>query len=128
MEQAQLDAISERIIGCAIEVHSHLGLGLLEGIYESALAIELGRQGVGFERQKGLPVSYKGVQIGEFRIDFLIENAIVVELKSVERMDPVFQAQLMSYMKLGGYKLGLLINFNSRLVKDGIKRMILSEA
>ena len=77
-----------------------------------------------FERQKALPVHYKGTKIGEFRIDLLVEDSVVIELKSVERFDPVFEAQILSYVKLGNYKIGLLINFNSRLLKDGIKRFI----
>ncbi len=113
------------MIGCAIEVHKRLGPGLLESIYESALCIELSESATFFKRQKILPVIYKGREIGEFRIDLVVEDAVVVELKSVERHDPVFDAQILSYMKLGGYKLGLLINFNSRLLKDGIKRYIL---
>ncbi len=120
-----LNKITEQIIGCAIEVHRQLGPGLLESIYESALCVELEHLGLKYERQKALSVNYKGHPIGEFKIDLLVENTIVVELKSVERFDPVFEAQLLSYMKLGRYKLGLLINFNSALLKDGIKRLIL---
>ncbi len=121
----ELDEITEKVIGCAIEVHKRLGPGLLESIYESALCIELSESDTFFKRQKILPVIYKGREIGEFRIDLVVEDAVVIELKSVERHDPVFDAQILSYMKLGGYKLGLLINFNSRLLKDGIKRFIL---
>ena len=102
-----------------------MGPGLLESVYESALCVELKESGLIFERQKLLPVLYKGQTIGEFRIDVLVEHQIVLELKSVERFDPVFEAQILSYMKLGNYKLGLLINFNSRLLKDGLKRFIL---
>ena len=96
-----------------------------ESVYEKALLIELKDAGFKYERQKKLPVKYKNKSIGEFKIDILVENQIVLELKSVERHDPVFEAQLLSYMKLGNYKLGLLINFNSKMLKDGIKRMIL---
>ena len=117
--------ITERIIGCAIEVHKILGPGLLESVYESALCIEFEEQRVQYERQKMLPVMYKQRQIGEFRLDLLVENTVVLELKSVNRHDPVFEAQLLSYMKLGNYPLGLLINFNKKLLKDGIKRRIL---
>jgi len=126
MDQRELDAISESIIGCAIEVHRHVGPGLLESVYESAMAIELSLRGLGFERQKNLPVFYRGQPIGEFRLDFLVESSVIVELKSVERIDPIFSAQLLSYLRMGGYPLGLLINFNSRLLKDGVKRIILS--
>jgi len=97
----------------------------LESIYESALCIEFKNHDLKFERQKALPVEYKGNKIGEFRIDLLVENSIVVELKSVERFDPVFEAQILSYMRLGKYKIGLLMNFNSKLLKEGIKRYII---
>jgi GxxExxY protein len=117
--------ISEKIIGCAIEVHKYLGHGLLEGIYENAMAIEFMQRELIFEKQKQLQVNYKGFLLGNFKIDFLVENKIVIELKSVERYDPIFESQILSYMKLGSYRLGLLINFNSRLLKDGIKRFIL---
>ena len=122
----ELNKITERIIGCAIEVHRYLGPGLLESIYESAICIEFNEKNLSYERQKILPVKYKHHKVGEFRIDLVVENKVVVELKSVERFDPVFESQLLSYMRLGEYKLGLLINFNSKLLKDGIKRMILS--
>ena len=120
-----LNKLTEKIIGCAIEVHRQLGPGLLESIYEKALCIELSLAGLKFENQKSIVVKYKNKKIGEFRIDILVENSVVLELKSVERFDPVFEAQLLSYMKLGKYKLGLLINFNNHLLKDGIKRIIL---
>ncbi len=116
---------TQKIIGCAIEVHRNIGPGLLESVYESALCMELDQAGLTYERQKTLPVRYKNRKIGEFRIDILVENVIVVELKSVERYDPVFAAQILSYMKLGGYQLGLLINFNTTLLKNGVKRFIL---
>ncbi|MGC9365115.1 MAG: GxxExxY protein [Fidelibacterota bacterium] len=121
----ELNKLTEKIIGCCIEVHKNLGPGLLETIYEAALCIELKNHGLKFERQKPLPVNYKNETIGEFRIDLLVEDAVVLELKSVERMDPLFEAQLLSYMKLGEFKLGLLINFNSRLMKEGVKRFII---
>jgi len=121
----ELNKITEKIIGCFIAIHKELGPGLLESIYESALCIELNEIGLKYERQKRLPVKYKNRKIGDFRIDLLVENSIVLELKSVERHDPLFEAQILSYMKLGDYKLGLLINFNSKLLKDGIKRFII---
>jgi len=126
MSAERVDDVSERIIGCAIEVHRYIGPGLLESVYESALSVELTERGLHFERQKSLPVIYKGSSIGEFRIDLLVEGCVIVELKSVERMDPIFSAQLLSYMRPGGYPLGLLINFNPKLLKDGVKRLILS--
>ncbi|HMA63404.1 MAG TPA: GxxExxY protein [bacterium] len=122
MEQ---NKITENIIGGCINVHKELGPGLLESIYESALCIEFDEIGLKYQRQKSLPVTYKNKKIGDFRIDLLVEDSIVLELKSVERFDPIFEAQILSYMKLGDYKVGLLINFNSKLLKDGIKRFII---
>ena len=119
----EINGITQRIIGCAIKVHKVLGPGLLESVYESAMLIELQKSSLVTERQKKLIVKYDGIAIGEHRLDILVEKAVVVELKSVERFDPVFQAQLLSYLKLGGYPVGLLINFNSRMLKQGIKRM-----
>ena len=121
----ELNKITETIIGRAIEVHRHLGPGLLESIYETALCVELDEIGLSYSRQHVLSVLYKKRNIGDFKIDLLIENSVVVELKSVERHDPVFEAQILSYMKLGGFPLGLLINFNSKLLKTGIRRFIL---
>ena len=119
------ELLTQKIIGCAIEVHRQLGPGLLECIYEDAFAIEFGLQGILFQQQVLLPVTYKGLPIGDYRIDLLVENTVVVELKSTERHDPLFEAQLLSYMKLGGYKVGLLINFNSVILTKGIKRYVL---
>ena len=121
----RLNKVSEVIIGCAIEVHRNLGPGLLESIYQRALLIELKNAGLATESEKVIDVLYKDEIIGQFRIDILVEKQIVIELKSVDRHDPVFDAQLLSYMKLGGYRLGLLINFNQKLLKEGVKRMIL---
>jgi GxxExxY protein len=119
------DPLTQKIIGCAIEVHRHLGPGLLESIYVEALVVEIELQGMKVLRQVELPVSYKGKLIGNYRLDLLIEDTVIVEVKSVERHDPVFEAQLLTYMKLTGKKVGLLINFNSKLLKDGIKRFVL---
>ncbi len=105
----EINKITEKIIGCAIEMHKRLGPGLLESVYEKALCIELRIAGLKFEQQKSLPVLYKNESIGNFKIDVLVENKIVLELKSVERHDPIFEAQILSYMKLGNYPLGLLI-------------------
>ena len=117
--------ITEKIIACAIEVHRNLGPGLLESIYEKALCLELSQSGLSFESQKPVPVLYKTKALGEFRLDLLVEDQVVVELKAVDRNDPVFKAQLLSYLKLTGRKLGLLINFNVPLLKDGLTRVIL---
>ena len=121
----EFNKITEKVIGCAIEVHKQLGPGLLESVYEKAICIELEEHKINYERQKILPVKYKNQEIGEFRIDVVVENSVVIELKSVERHDPVFESQILSYMKLGNYKVGLLINFNSKLLKQGIKRFML---
>jgi len=121
----QKDPLTEKIIGCAIEVHRTLGPGLLEITYESALAVELRLAGLNFERQLVVPITYKGQPVGEYRLDLVVEKAVVVEIKSVDRFDPIFEAQLLAYLKITGIKRGLLLNFNSRLLKDGIKRLML---
>ena len=121
---ANINALTEKIIGCAIEVHRQLGPGLLEGTYEAALAIELEIAGIHSERQLIFPVVYKGRKIGEYRLDFLVDKQVVVEIKSVERFDPVFEAQVLTYLRVTGARVGLLINFNSRLLHEGIKRFI----
>ena len=120
-----LKQLTERIIGCAIEVHRQLGPGLLEGTYEAALCIELQNSGMNFVRQPIFPVVYKGQPIGEYRLDLIVGDAVVVEIKSVERFDPIFEAQVLSYLRITGKKVGLLINFKSRLLRDGIKRYAL---
>jgi len=119
------DQLTEKIIGCAIEVHRVLGPGLLEASYEAALAIELETAQLRFQQQLILPVFYKGRPIGDHRLDFLVESAVVLELKSVERFDPIFEAQVLTYLRLSGKHRALLINFNSRLLKDGVKRFVL---
>ena len=124
-EKKQQDPLTEKIIGCAIEVHRHLGPGLLESLYEAALAVELEGAGLKFQRQVVVPVTYKGHAIGEHRLDLLVENTVIVELKSVERHDPLFQAQILTYLRISAKHIGLLINFNSALLKDGIRRYIL---
>jgi GxxExxY protein len=117
--------LTERIIGCAIEVHRQLGPGLLEGTYEAALCIELTAAGLKFVRQPVLPVVYKGQVIGEYRLDLIVEDSVVVEIKSVERFDRIFEAQVLTYLKVTGKRVSLLMNFNSRLLRDGIKRFVL---
>ena len=121
------NAITERIIKCAIEVHKQLGPGLLESIYEDAMTVEFELEGLRYSQQVKLPVIYKGRELGELKLDLLVEDMVVVEVKSVERYDPVFEAQVLTYLKLTKKRVGLLINFNSRLVKDGIKRFILTK-
>lgn len=121
----ELNALTERIIGLAIKVHKALGPGLLESTYEICFAYELEKNGFRVERQKALPVVYEGIVIDcGYRIDLLIDGKIILELKSVEKILPVHEAQLLSYLKLSGFKLGLLINFNTRYLKDGISRQI----
>ncbi len=120
----EVNSLTERIIGCAIEVHRELGPGLLEATYESALAIELEGAGLRVRRQPVFPVVYKGRTIGEYRLDLIVQDTAVVEVKSVERFDPVFEAQVLTYLRVTGKKVGLLINFNKRLLKDGIKRFV----
>ncbi|HPB65759.1 MAG TPA: GxxExxY protein [Spirochaetales bacterium] len=120
------DSIGAKVIGCSIAVHRELGPGLLESIYEEALSIELGRSGIPFVRQMELPVIYKGVQLsGAFRVDLLVDNTVVVELKCVDRILPVHEAQVLSYLRLGGWRIGLLINFKSAVLKNGIRRVLL---
>lgn len=119
------DLLTQKIIGCAIEVHRQLGAGLLEALYEEALSVEFELQNLKFQRQVELPVSYKDRPIGQYRLDLMVEDLVVVEIKSVERHDAVFEAQLLTYMKLTGKKVGLLINFNTKLLKDGVKRFVL---
>jgi GxxExxY protein len=120
----QINKLTETIIGCAIEVHRRLGPGLLEATYEAALAVEFESSSLRFARQAIYPVLYKGKQIGEYRLDLLVENEVVVEIKSVERFDPVFEAQVLTYLRVTGKRVGLLINFNSKLLHEGIKRFI----
>ena len=119
------NAITERIIKCAIEVHRQLGPGLLENVYEEALDIECNLNGLYVLRQFKVPVLYRGKTIGEYQSDMLVDDLVIVEIKSVERFDPVFEAQVLTYLKITKKRVGLLINFNSRLVKDGIRRFIL---
>ena len=122
---SQKDALTERIIGCAIAVHRELGPGLLESTYEEALCIELTDAGLSYRRQLSIPAAYKGRPIGEYRIDLLVEDTVIVEVKSVEHLQPVFEAQLLTYLRVTGKKTGLLINFNAALLKSGIKRLVL---
>ena len=114
------------IIGAAIEVHRELGPGLLESLYEKALVWELEKQGLHFETQVPLNICYKGSDLGEgYRMDLVVDESVVVELKTVEQILPIHEAQILSYLKISGIKLGLLLNFNVPLLKDGVKRFIL---
>jgi GxxExxY protein len=116
---------TERIIGCAIEVHKNLGPGLLEAPYVAALAIELAHTRIDFERQRKIPLLYRGRPIGDYKIDLIVENRVVVEVKSVLRLEPVFAAQVLTYLRITGLRVGLLLNFNKGVLKDGIKRFVL---
>jgi GxxExxY protein len=120
-----INSLTEKIIGCAIEVHRQLGPGLLEATYEEALCVEFELAGLKFRRQVPFPVMYKGRNLGEYRLDLIVEDAVIVEIKSVERLQSVFEAQVLTYLKATGKKVALLINFNSRLLHDGVKRFIL---
>ena len=122
----EFDDLSNRVIGCAIEVHRHLGPGLLESAYEQCLAHELSRNGIAFQLQLALPVQYKDVRLDcGYRIDILVESHLIVELKSAEEIKGIYEAQLLTYMKLAGVRIGLLMNFNVTKLKDGIKRFVL---
>ena len=122
----EFDELSNRVIGCAIEIHRHLGPGLLESAYEHCLAYELSQSDLAFHRQLALPVPYKNVRLDcGYRIDLLVENQLIVELKSIEELRGIHQAQLLTYMKLSETKIGLLINLNVTKLKDGIKRFVL---
>jgi GxxExxY protein len=116
--------ITEQVIGGCIEIHKQLGPGLLESAYEECLCYELSNLGIGFERQKPLPVKYKNVLLDcGYRLDLVVDNRIIVELKTVESLLPIHEAQLLTYLKLSGLTLGLLINFNVPVLKNGIKRI-----
>jgi GxxExxY protein len=122
--EGKIDRISAAVIGCAIEVHRCLGPGLLESAYESCLAYELGTRGCRVERQRPMPVVYRGVRLDcGYRLDLVVDELVVVELKAVESLLPIHGAQLLSYLKLSGLPLGLLINFNVGLLKHGIRRL-----
>ena len=122
---AFLNSISDKIIGAAIEVHKELGPGLLESVYEACLYHELKKQGVSVDCQVDLPIIYKGeITNKTYRIDMLVENCVIVELKSVDTINPIHEAQLLTYMKLLNINLGLLINFNVDILKKGIRRRI----
>jgi GxxExxY protein len=117
--------LSNIVIGKAIEVHKNLGPGLLESAYQECLLFELVNAGLGVEKEKTMPIVYKDVKLDHgYRIDILVENKLVIEIKTVEELCDVHTAQVLTYLKLGNYKLGLIINFNVALLKNGIKRII----
>ena len=118
--------ITGQVIGAAIEVHKTIGPGLLENIYEECICVELSNRGIPFERQKEIEIEYKGIKLeSKYRIDILVNNLIVVELKSCDALLPIHEAQLLTYLKLTELKVGLLINFNVPILKEGIRRLVL---
>lgn len=123
-ETQSFKQITEQVIGSCIDLHRQLGPGLLESAYEECLCFELAQRGVRFERQKPLPVHYKTVNLDcGYGLDLVVEQKIIIELKAVEKLLPVHEAQVLTYLKLSGLTLGLLINFNVPVLKDGIKRV-----
>jgi GxxExxY protein len=119
----EINQITEKIIGCAIEVHKHLGPGLLESAYEECLVFELQNAGLNLERQKPVPIIYKEIKLDcGYRVDILVENSVIIELKSVDSLNPVHEAQILTYMRFSKKEVGLLINFNVVLLKQGLKR------
>jgi GxxExxY protein len=124
MSEVEYEGLTHKIIGCAMNVHSALGPGLLERAYGLCLEYELKQSGFSFQRQLPLPIHYREVYVDAgYRLDFLVESKVVIELKSVESVLPVHKAQLISYLKLGGYPVGVLINFNVEHLRDGIHRL-----
>jgi GxxExxY protein len=120
-----INQLSNKIIGAAIEVHKTLGPGLLESAYQKCLSHELRLRGISFADEKPLPLIYKGEKLDcGYRLDFVVKNAIIVELKSCEKLEPIHKAQLLTYLKLSDLKLGLLLNFNVPLMRDGIVRIV----
>ena len=117
------DPLTERIIGCAIAVHRVLGPGLIEATYEEALCNELAEEGLKFSRQVGIPITYRGRLIGEYRPDVVVEETVVVEIKSVERLIGLHQAQLLAYMRILRLPVGLLLNFNGETLRSGVRRL-----
>ena len=120
-----LDRQTGRIIACAIELHRFLGPGLLESIYRRGLAVEFESRHIRFDRERRIAVTYRGIGLGEFHPDFIVENEVVVEVKSASAHDRVFDAQVLTYMRLTGMKKGLLLNFGRPVLKEGLKRFVL---
>lgn len=123
MNEPGMNELTEQVIGAAIEVHRALGPGFLEATYGKALAIELRYRGISYTQEAPVSLSYRGESVGEGRLDFLVEDKLILELKAVDQLHPIHTAQAISYLKATGYKLALLINFNVPVLKDGIKRI-----
>jgi GxxExxY protein len=125
MNREELNLLSEKIIGCSIEVHRHLGPGLLESAYQECLEYEFDLERMNYKKEYSIPLIYKGKKIDcSYRVDYLVEDEIIVELKSVEQILPIHKAQLLTYLKITDKKLGLLINFNVSLLNEGIVRLV----
>lgn len=120
----ETDDLITRIIGCALKVHRGLGPGFLESIYSTALAYEFKADGIPFERERAVTVAYKELRIGGQRVDFIVGNSVIVEVKAIGRFDPIFEAKVISYLRTTGLRAGLLINFNKTLLKEGINRIV----
>jgi GxxExxY protein len=126
MRTIENDLLTEKIIGCAIEVHRGLGPGLLESAYEECLCFELGQARLSHEKEVPLPILYKAVKLDcGYRMDIVVDDRVVIELKTVDRLMPIHEAQLLTYLKLSRIKTGLLLNFNSAILKDGLRRLVL---
>ena len=124
-EREELDSITKQVIGGAIDVHRALGPGLLESVYETCLASELIDRGIRVERQKGLPVTYKELTLESgYRLDLLVNGKVIVEIKAVEQLSPLHKSQLLTYLKLSGLRVGLLINFNVTELRKGVQRIV----
>jgi GxxExxY protein len=121
----EINDLTGEVIGAAIEVHKALGPGLLESTYEECLCVELGLRNLPYERQKDIPIKYRGVNLDcAYRLDIVVSNQLIVELKACESIQPIHEAQLLTYLKLSDLKVGLLINFNVPVLKEGIKRLV----
>jgi GxxExxY protein len=120
------DPLTEKVIAAAVRVHSVLGSGLLESAYQECLGIEMSQRGIPFVRQKPLEIIYSGVHVSDrtYRLDFVVDDDVVIEIKAQERLIPVYTAQLLSYLRLGGYSRGLLLNFGAPRMVDGVKRVV----
>jgi GxxExxY protein len=125
---SRVDELAYQVIGAAIEVHRILGPGFLESVYEESLAIELDLRGIPYERQKPIVLQFKGRDVGDSRLDFLVGEELVVELKAVESIHPIFPAKVIHYLKMSGLQLGLIINFHVVMLRDGVKRIVLSDS
>ncbi|MCU7920434.1 MAG: GxxExxY protein [Candidatus Thiodiazotropha sp. (ex Epidulcina cf. delphinae)] len=126
MDDNLINDLTEAVIGAALDVHKTLGPGYLESVYEKALCVELNQRRIPFERQYGFALTYKGTQIGRGRLDFLVDERLIIELKAVDKLIPLHSAQVISYLKALDLNWGLLMNFNTPLLKHGIKRIVLT--